>query len=111
MDTRLNTQQIVRIFEQAAGTDIDWSARHTYLASYIAADHVDVGLCYDVSPATDDSDLASKFWTTYDNVYRAILTMLDLGTWERVRRALAAGQFGEVEGLIAYAAIQVSYQS
>jgi hypothetical protein len=111
MPWNLLIKQIENVFEESAGTDIDWSARPSYVAAYITADHVGVGLCYDSSPATDDSDLASKFWTTYDNVYRAILTMLDLGTWERVRRALAAGQFGEVDGLIAYAAIQVSYQS
>ena len=39
MDTRIPTQQIVSIFEEAAGTDIDWSARGTHLASYIACNY------------------------------------------------------------------------
>lgn len=111
MESNILIKKIENILEAISGGDIDWSANPNHLACYVAADHLDVGLCYDFSPATDDSDIAAKFWTTYDVIYRTFLTMLDLGSWERVRFALAIGQFNEVSGDVAYAAIQATYQS
>lgn len=110
MESNLLIKKIENILEAVSGGDIDWSATPNHLACYVAADHLDVSLCYDFSPATDDSDIAEKFWATYDAIYRAILTMLDLGTWERVRYALATDQIDAVSGDVAYAAIQASYQ-
>lgn len=110
MESNLLIKKIENIFEAISGGGIDWSANPNNIASYIAAAHVEVDLCYDFSPATDDSDLARSFWATYDAIYRAILTMLDLGTWERVRYALATDQIDAVSGDVAYAAIQASYQ-
>lgn len=112
MDTRIKTQQIVSIFEEAADTDIDWSARGTHLASYIAAAHVGVDLCYDFSPATDDSDLARSFWTTYDAIYRTILSLDGYGSWPRIVRTLAIGEdFESVRLDIASFAMEVSLSS
>ena len=99
------------IFEQANGADIDWSARESYLAAYITSGHLEIDLCYDFSPATDDSQLAADFWAVYDAIYRSMLTMIDLGSWARVREALARGQFDDVDGDIAYGAIQTALRS
>lgn len=109
MDTRIKTQQIVSIFEQAAGTDIDWSARQTYLASYVAAGHLELDLCYDFSPVTDDSELAETYWATYDAIYRTILMLDAYGSWPRILRALAIGEDVEsVRGEIANTAMEVA---
>lgn len=112
MDTRIPTQQIVSIFEQAAGTDIDWTARPSHIASFIAAAHVEVALCYDLSPATDDSDLARSFWATYDAIYRTILMLDGYGSWPRIVRTLAiGGDFESVRPSIANFAMEVCLSS
>lgn len=111
MDIRITTQQIVSIFEEAAGTDIDWSGRNTHLASYIAAAHVEVDICYDFSPATDDSQLAADFWAVYDAIYRTMLSLDYFGSWARIRFALAIGEFESVRGDIASAAMEVALAS
>jgi len=109
MDIRISTQQIVSIFEQAAGTDIDWSARSIYLASYIAAAHVEVDLAYDFSPATDDSDLAASFWATCDAIHCTILMLAGDGVWRRILQTLATGEdFESVRGDIANTAMEVA---
>lgn len=111
MDTRITTKQIVSIFETTAGTDIDWSARSSHLAAYIAATHVEVALAYDFSPATDDSQLASDFWAVYDAIYRTMLSLDYVGSWKRIRFALAIGEFDRVRADIANVAMEVALAS
>lgn len=104
-------KKINYVFEQANGSDIDWSARESHLAAYITSDHLEIDLAYDFSPATDDSQLAADFWAVYDAIYRSMLTMIDLGLWARVREALARGQWDDVDSAIAYGAIQTALRS
>lgn len=104
-------KKINYVFEQANGSDIDWSARPSHLAAYIAAAHVEVGLAYDFSPATDDSQLAANFWAVYDAIYRTMLSLDYVGSWTRIRFALAIGEFDRVRADLANVAMEVALAS
>ena len=111
MTTNPMIEQINCVFQQAKWMNIDWYARVDHLAFAITSGHLKVNQRYDYSPETDDSQLAAEYWALYDVIRRAIVTMMDLRSWDVVRYSLSVGKWDDVDGDIAYAAIQTALRS